>query len=502
MAAKKKLPVGLLNIFSSLLLQIFTIANGFILPRILLQTFGSETNGLVSSLCQFLNYISLLEGGVNGVIMASLFKPLAKNDKAKISSIVMTSRKFFRRISLVFIAYSIGVALVYPALSNSSFDYSFIATLTLILSIKLFSQYCFSISYQNLLNAGKRGYIISFSKIALIILDVISVIIITNTIPNIHLVEIISAAIYLIQPLVFSIATKKYYDIDKTAKADNELIKSRWDGLSINIAYFIHTNTDITLLTIFTNLQTISVYSVYYLVGNGLSKIINAITSAISPSIGNLYALDDKEELNRKFDLYEYIAFAFVFSFFGLGVLLITPFVMVYTSNITDANYYQPIFGILMLVSEAIYAVRAPYVNLSYNAGKFKDISKHAYIEAALNIVISLILVKPLGLVGIAIGTLTAMTYRTAFHVLYLKKKILKRSIAKFTRRFIAFCAPIVAAIIIFFVFYPINEFTLKEWLIHAAVYGIGIFTLSAIISIVFFKEDLKTLKHYLTHRV
>ena len=502
MTAKKKLPVGILNILSSLLLQLFTIANGFILPRILLQTFGSETNGLISSLCQFLNYISLLEGGINGVIMASLFKPLAKNDQAKISSIVATSKKFFRRISLVFVVYSIGVALAYPMLSNSSFSFAFITTLTLILSIKLFSQYCFSISYQNLLNAGKRGYIISFSKIILIILDVAAVIIVTNTIPNIHLVEIISATIYLIQPLIFSIAVKKHYNIDKSAKPDNELIKSRWDGLSINIAYFIHTNTDITLLTIFADLQTISVYSVYYLVGNGLSKMINAITSAISPSIGNLYAMNDKEELNRKFDLYEYIAFAFVFCFFSIGILLVTPFVMIYTSNITDTNYFQPVFGILMLISEAIYAIRAPYLNLSYNAGKFKDISKHAYIEAALNIIISLILVKPLGLVGIAIGTMTAMLYRTIFHVIYLKKKILHRPISKFIKRFAAFFIPIAPIVVLSFNIFPVTDYSIKEWLIHAIIYGIEIIAAISIISILFFREDLKTLKHYLTHRV
>ena len=65
-----------INILSSLILQFATIISGFILPRIILSSFGSETNGLVSSLNQFLNYVSLLEGGVSGVITASLYRPL------------------------------------------------------------------------------------------------------------------------------------------------------------------------------------------------------------------------------------------------------------------------------------------------------------------------------------------------------------------------------------------------------------------------------------------
>ncbi len=499
--AKKKLPIGLLNTFSSLLLQIVTIINGFIFPRLILSTFGSETNGLVSSLSQFLNYISLLEGGVNGVIMASLYKPIAKGDNEKLSSIVFTSRRFFRRISYIFIAYAVGLAFIYPALSNSTFDYGFICTLTMILSIKLFSQYCFSLSYQNLLNASKRGYIISFSKILLIVLDIVSIFIITRFCPSIHLVEICSAAIYLIQPIIFNIAVKKFFKLNQKAKPDNQLIKSRWDGLSINIAYFIHSNTDVTLLTIFTNLHTISVYSVYCLVSAGVSKMINAVTGAISPSIGNLYALGDKEELNRKFDLYEYLTFTMCFLLFGVALLLITPFVMIYTSNITDTNYYQPIFGVLIIIAEMIYAIRSPYVNLAYNAGKFKDITKHAYIEAILNIVISIILVQWIGLLGVAIGTVVAITYRTAFQIWYLRDHLINRPLRKFLKRFFAMCLPTAAVIVLLQLVYPITDWTIVNWLIHAVVYTISIGAVVAAVSFAYFRKDINTLKIYLKHR-
>ena len=499
--ARKKPPVGLLNTFSSLLLQFVTIANGFIIPRIILSTFGSETNGLVSSLSQFLNYIALLEGGVNGVIMASLYKPLAKGDQAKVSSIVKTSSRFFRRISVIFILYAIGLSVVYPLLNNSSFDFSFVCALTLILSIKLFSQYCFSLSYQNLLNASKRGYVISFSKIALIILDVIAVLIITNVSPNIHVLEITSALIYLIQPLVFHLAVKKYFKIDKNAKLDSQLIKNRWDGLSINIAYFIHTNTDVTLLTIFTDLRTISIYCVYALVTTGISKIINSITSAIAPSIGNLYALGDKKELNRKFDLYEYITFVLVFLFFGVSTLLITPFVMIYTANINDANYLQPVFGVLLLLAEAVYAIRSPYLNLAYDANKFKDISKYAYIETIINIGVSLALIHSLGLIGIAIGTLAAMLYRTIAHVWYLRTHIINRPAKRCLCRILTFIIPVTLTIVAFAIFFPVAEYNLINWLLHALIYTATIAIIILIISATVFKQDLQTLKRYLKHR-
>lgn len=66
---KKKLSY---NILFSLLLQIVAVINSFITSKITINYFGSEINGLVSSINQFLNYISLLEGGVGAVIMAQL----------------------------------------------------------------------------------------------------------------------------------------------------------------------------------------------------------------------------------------------------------------------------------------------------------------------------------------------------------------------------------------------------------------------------------------------
>ena len=74
------------NIISTLILQIITIIYGFIVPKIIITSFGSNVNGLVSSITQFLAYITLLESGVGPVIKASLYKPLANKDKQEISN--------------------------------------------------------------------------------------------------------------------------------------------------------------------------------------------------------------------------------------------------------------------------------------------------------------------------------------------------------------------------------------------------------------------------------
>ena len=492
---KLKSNITLLNVISSILLQFITILSGFIIPRIILKTFGSEVNGLISSLNQFLNYINILEGGLGGVVLANLYKPLFNKDDKKISSVVKTTHDFYHKLSMIFLGYTIVLAFIYPLITHNSFSFTYIFSLTLILSITLFIQFNFSLSYKLLLQADKKVYIVSFTQIILTVLNICIFIVMSKIIPNIHILKLVSGLIFIIQPIVFNHFIKKNYNINKKIKSDANLLKERWNGFAINIAAFIHNNTDITILTIFTGLKVVSVYSVYALVTTGLKKLIQSASSAISPSIGHLYAKGNIEELNKKFELYEYSIFLITFFLFTVGGLLITPFVQLYTKNITDVNYNQPIFGIMIVIAELIYCIREPYVSLAYSANKFKEIKKHAYIEAILNIILSLMLVKKLGLLGIAIGTVIAMTYRTLFHVWYLQKNILNRSINIFIKKMALFTGSSIIVIIICTYIIPLKTISIINFILYGAIYSIVLLIVYMITSLIFYKEDVKSFK-------
>ena len=64
----------IVNIICSLLLQVVTIVSGFILPKIIISSLGSETNGLVASINQFLNYVGRWGKRRNYCIIISTIK--------------------------------------------------------------------------------------------------------------------------------------------------------------------------------------------------------------------------------------------------------------------------------------------------------------------------------------------------------------------------------------------------------------------------------------------
>lgn len=484
--------ITFINTFFSLLLQVTTIISGFIIPRLILKTFGSDVNGLVSSLNQFLSYISLIEGGLTGVVLASLYKPLSEKNYDRLNSIIKAANNFFKKIAIIFMIYTLLLSIIYPLVVKTNFSFNYICTLTWILSINLFMQYFFSITWKILLQADKKVALISIVQIICIVLNTISVVALIKIFPNIHIVKLATAIIYLIQPIVFNRYVDKYFKIDKNVQPDKEAISQRWNGFGINIAAFIHNNTDVILLTLLTNLKDVSIYSIYYLVVNGLKSLIISISTGIVPTLGHTLAQKENGKINKLFNNYEFVMILITFIFFTLGGILITPFVQVYTKGINDTNYYQPIFGWLMVIAEMLFCIREPYLQVAYCSNKFKEISKYAYIEAFLNITISLLFISKLGIIGVAIGTIVAMAYRTGFHIWYLKNNILKRKIIYSIKNIAIFSFGFIVSIILSNILFSFSSISILSLIIYAIENGILIIGIYTIIIIIFYRKNMR----------
>ena len=152
------------NIISSVLLQIITIICGFIVPRLIIESYGSNVNGLVVSITQFLAYISLLESGVGPVVKSILYKPIVNKDKKTIEQILKASEKFFRTIAYIFIIYIIILSILLPLTVNNEFDSSFTISLIIIISISTFAEYYFGMTYRLYLEAEQKLYIVSWIR--------------------------------------------------------------------------------------------------------------------------------------------------------------------------------------------------------------------------------------------------------------------------------------------------------------------------------------------------
>lgn len=488
-----------MNVFFSIVSQLISILNGIVVPRLILGTFGSEVNGLVNSLTQFLNYITLVEGGLGSVVLAALYAPLANNDNKKINAVLNAANKFFKKIAYVFLVYTVILGILYKFFIKSNFSEGYIFSLTLILGIGLFVQYCFSITYKILLQADQRIYTIYIVQICTSLVSFILTFIIIYFFPSIHIVKLAGAMIYLLQPLFYSWYVKKHYETDKKILADKDALSQRWACFGQNLAYFVHNNTDVVVLSIFTNLKTVSVYSVHLMIVASIKKLIMSISNAYTPIIGKCLASKDRKTLNQHIEKFEFIMFNISTVIFGCCTYLLPPFVALYTKGIEDINYYQPIFAILLILAEFVYCVREPYLEIVYTAGKFKETANSAYIEAGINIIISVMLIGKFGLIGIACGTFIGMTYRMLYQVFYIKKNIVYRSEEQFAKRiFIAVLVFVISPFIVHF-FDRTGSGTVLLWIKNGVlclvIYSIVALLLNLLIDSELTKEMIKVVK-------
>ncbi len=484
------------NSIASLFAEIVSVVCGFILPRLIISSFGSTYNGLTQSVAQFLSVVALLRAGVGGATRAALYKSLAQKDERQISATIIATEKFMRKVAMIFACFVIAFSCLYPLIVQYDFEWSFSATLVLIIAASTFIEYYFGITYHILLQADQRQYVSSILSAGTTILNtVVSVILINNGF-GIHIVKLGSAFSYCITPIVLHIYARKYYHIDKTVPPDFTSINQRWDAMLHQVAGFIYSNTDIMLITVFSNLREVSVYTTYCLVSNGLKRLMTTVTSGTEAAFGDMIARGDKKILLNNIRIYETLLHGIVCILFGTALVLITPFIQIYTKGIHDVNYSRNLFGYLLIITEAIHLLRQPYHSIVEASGHYKETKRIAFVQAALNLGISIILINIWGLIGVIVGTLISDAYRGIAYRIYVRKQILQEmSGTELVKRLLVSALTVLSIYMIATVipYYSLDDY--PGWIVFACIITAISTGITICFNLLFYRQNVIVLK-------
>ena len=467
--AKSRSKKAFINTVASFGNEIISVICGLILPRLILEAFGSSYNGVTSSITQFISCIALMRSGIGGVTRAALYKPLAEKDDAAISSVVVAMERFMRRVAVIFAVAVVIFAAIYPVFIVKDFDWFFTFSLILIIATSTFIEYYFGLTYQTLLVADQKQGITSIFRIISIVTNTILAAILIKLGAGIHLVKAGSTIAFAITPIATSIYVNKHYNIDHSAKPDMTRISQRWDALGHEIANFVNTNTDIIVLTIFAGVKEVSVYTVYNHVVASIRKVVTNCITGFGAAFGDMYARKEYDLMHENLGIFEIIVFSAASVVYSVTVTMIRPFALIYTTGITDVSYDRPLFGILLTMAGMFTCFRIPYYMITTSVGHYKQTRNGAFVEAGLNIVLSVALVIKFGIIGVTIGTLAAATFRSCQYAIYLGKNILPRNIMIFFSHVIVallICAGIYALGEIL----PINDMKIMGWIGKALI--------------------------------
>ncbi|MNM14034.1 hypothetical protein D3C81_242360 [compost metagenome] len=417
-----------LNVSVGLLSQLITIALSFFIPRLVMLHYGSEANGLIASITQIIAYLSLLEAGVGAASIQALYRPVGENDRSKINDILAATSIYYKKTGLYYFAAVILLAVVYPFVIKSGFDALTVMAVVALSGLGGAVNYYFQGKFRVLLIAEGKNYIeSSVVMVANIVNNVVRILLLLGGF-NIIAVQSVYFIVVLLQIIVYRVYIKRNYKwIDLNRKPDFDAISQKNSALIHELSYLIFKNTDVLVLTVFTNLKVVSIYVMYNLIFNIVDNVVVMINGSLKFALGQSY-FGNRTKFMKMFNLYETYYIAFIFGMISIVTILILPFMRMYTAGIHDNNYIDYFLPILFAIAKLLMNARAPSDTVIEIAGHFKNTQGRSILESVINLVCSIVFVLLFGIYGVVLGTIAALLYRTTDMILYSNKRLLERS--------------------------------------------------------------------------
>ena len=484
------------NTLFTALLQVVNIITALIVPKFMLNFYGSEINGLVTSITQFITYFNLVEAGLSHAAIYALYKPLADKDDDRISSIVSASKKFYTQAGFIFTGLTVVLAIAYPLYIHiDGLTPYMVALLVVALGSNGFLEFFTLAKYRVLLTADQKTYIISIASIVHIALQTGIIAIMSYFRINIVIVRAVAVSAILLRSFILMLYCKlKYRNVNYKAEPDMTALNKRWDAMFLQILGAIHSGTTVILLTLIVkDLAIVSVYAIFNVVISGLNNVLGIFNSGLAASFGEVIAKDEKDVLQKSYKEFEVGFYSLITFIFSVACVMILPFVTLYTKGITDANYNMPILGFMMVLNGYLYHIKTPQGMLVISAGMYKETRWQTLTQGLISFVGGAILAFPMGIYGIMLASILSNLYRDI-------------DLCFFTNKYITGLSPMntikntaksilqIALIIPPFFFIKLNTSTWLYWLLSAGLVSVYAGAVIFIIISIFDRPLLKSI--------
>lgn len=416
------------NLIVATLTQLITLILGMILPRLILIAWGSEYNGLLSSVTNILRYLSLLEAGFNTATLQALYKSVGQDDQEQTSIVIRTSQHYYQRISVIYALMVLVISVGYPLIVKSEIPYWETFIIIVLQGAVGVINFAFRAAHQQLLNAEGKYYVISLITLLTTVLTYAAKILSIGYFNSVVIMQVMSVLVIIVQVTIYAIYfNRRYKWLDKNARIDESLLENRKYYFTQQIAGLIFNSTDTFVLSIFCGLKVASVYATYNLVYTALAQIISLIRGSTSFVLGQSFHKDETF-FKRVYDAYSAMQSMIGGVMASISMVLIINFIQLYTEGINDVNYVDFIAALLFSFNLMLECSRGASLASANIARKAPDTTWRYILEAAINLISSLILVNFVGMKGVLLGTSIAGLYRTTDSIIYTNIHVLNRS--------------------------------------------------------------------------
>lgn len=481
------------NLASGIIYQVVLIVLSFLLPRLYLENFGSEVNGVLSTIKQIFVYMFLLESGVGLATTQALYKPVAEKNHSTVSSIISATHNYYKKIGYLYAAIVLLIAVVYAFIIPTNVDPMVIFGVIILTAVPAIFSYFVQSKYRILLEVDGRKYVINNSETVLQIVSNIGKILVLVLSDSLILMQLVYCILYLMQlGYVYINAKRRYKWLDLKAKPDFTAISQRKSVLVHQVSGMVFNNTDILLLSFLCDFKVVSVYTIYNIFFSQVQTFITSLISGFSFALGQMFHTD-REKFMKVYNVYETVYIMSTFVIYTLMAVFLLPLIQIYTSGINDAEYTNVYLVILFVIMNLLANGKLPSNHVLEFSGKFDETRSHAVWEMAINIVVSVFAILKWGICGAIIGTIVALLYRGAMMIYYANKKVLNTSMFNTYRLWLVNGAVFAVIMALFFVD-SFSGLSFFELLLKGVIHTLWIVPLYLVTNVIFFKGTFKNL--------
>ena len=396
------------NLIAAIVGQSFGLIISFLSRIIFIRFLGTKYLGLNGLFSNILSVLSLAELGIGEAITFSLYKPLSKKNIKECQMIMQFYRKVYTIIGIFVLIVGIGITPFLKYLISDKTGLNSINLIYILFVINSSISYFFSYK-RNLIIADQNRYIATiyrYSFYFLLNIAQIAYLVIFKDYIGFLVIQILFTILENISvsrkadKMYLFLKNKKKIPLDKSTR--KTIVKNTKAMLMHKIGGIIVSSTDNIILSTFVNLSAVGLYSNYYLIISALNTIFGQLFNSLTASVGNLFATESKEKCYFIFKNIFFLNFV-VYSISSICLVnLFNPFIELW---IGKKYFLSQNIVLILVVNFYITGMRKTVLTFKEAAGLFYNDRWKSVVEAIVNLIFSLILVKKMGIFGVFLGT-------------------------------------------------------------------------------------------------
>lgn len=403
---KKK---SILNVSVSVSFKIITMVMVIVVKRLLIQTCGNEVNGLNALYLSIVGFLAVAELGVGSAITFCMYKPIVDGDEEKVAALYRLFHRLYCAIGIIITLIGIGISpfICYLAVDYALLDVNLQLTFVLML-LSVVLSYFFG-SKTALINAYKNNYITSAITSGGIILQYILQIVVLLYTKSFSVYLVCRTLAVLVQWCVTEIVARKKHAsiLTRSARIDCETKKELSKNIKAmfmhKIGYVLVNTVDSVIISMFVGVIALGEYSNYTTILASLTGVINLVFTSLTSIVGHLYVEKSNDTARKYCETLHLLNFAIgVIFYLGYYAIIDDLIAIMFGANlIVDRSiaFVITINGFVQFMRSCINVFRDATGTFYYD--RWKPLA-----EGVANIVMSILLVKWIGVAGVIVATI------------------------------------------------------------------------------------------------